>query len=97
MKDLECPYCEEWFEVCQDDGHLCEDDQHYQEECPSCEKKFIATVCWSASFSGYKADCLNGGEHRAYEVGIAPKPLQPRIACRDCGEILQNEIWRFND
>jgi|DEB0MinimDraft_6_1074348.scaffolds.fasta_scaffold181544_2 hypothetical protein len=92
--DLECPYCETWFEVCQDDGHLCEEDKTYHEECPHCEKTFIATVSWSPVFYGEQADCLNGAEHKPKEVAVYPKPSTPRIVCKDCGEVLQQEVWK---
>lgn len=39
-KDIECPYCEHEFDICNDDGYGCDPSKLYEEECPECEKKF---------------------------------------------------------
>ena len=94
MGDLECPYCEHKYRPCTDDGNLCEEDTTYHEECPKCEKAFVATVDWWPTYSASKADCLNGGPHTLKETVIYPKPSRPRISCVVCGEVKQQPQWR---
>ena len=63
METVECPYCGHEYEVCQDDGHATGDGKTYREQCPECEKFFALIPSISYSYEGYKADCMNGGEH----------------------------------
>ncbi|WP_299076627.1 hypothetical protein [uncultured Paraglaciecola sp.] len=63
MSDVECPYCGQEQEVCQDDGHGCEDGKVYEEQCGFCEKYFALTPSISFDFYSKKADCMNGGVH----------------------------------
>ena len=93
--DLECPYCGKWSEANTDDGNLCEEDQIYEEQCPHCDKHFVATVSWTPVYLSEKADCLNGGEHEWRERKCYPKPKVPEISCRACGEVKQEMVWEF--
>ena len=62
-QDVECPYCEEWLEVCHDDGFGYEEDVMHEMECHHCGKKFTFQTHISFDYYSEKADCLNGGEH----------------------------------
>lgn len=94
MGDLECPYCGHFYRPRTDDGNLCEEETTYHEECPKCEKVFVAMVSWLPTYSASKADCLNGGEHTLAESKICPKPSRPRIYCTTCGEVAQEPLWK---
>lgn len=83
MSDVECPYCGHEQEVCQDDGHACEDGAIYGEQCYKCEKYFALTPCISYSFSGEKADCMNGGDHN-WAYGCHALQKKVRRVCLDC-------------
>ena len=94
MKDVTCPYCGHEMEVCRDDGFACEEDILYRQECPNCEKEFVLTVEYSWSYSSFKADCLNGGEHKWRPLITCPKEYT-QMRCDDCGEERQptEEEW----
>lgn len=62
-KDLECPYCEEWNEVCHDDCGGYVEDQNHEMQCAHCEKHFVFTTAISFDYYPEKADCLNGSPH----------------------------------
>jgi transcription elongation factor Elf1 len=40
-KDLECPYCNEWQEVCHDDGFGYEEDQAHEMDCSNCGQSIV--------------------------------------------------------
>ena len=62
MADVVCPYCEEEFEVCQDDGRHCDQDAFEPEECDHCHKEMMIRTSWTVDHRVVKADCLNGGD-----------------------------------
>jgi len=85
MSDLECPYCGKGQEICHDDGYGYEEDQLHEQECGECEKTFTFTTSTSFYYSGYKADCLNGGNHK-WENTITTPVQFTKMHCLDCEE-----------
>ena len=63
IKDVTCPYCGKWNEVCNDDGWGCEEDRLYDQMCEHCGNTFVFTVSWSVDYAADFAPCLNGGPH----------------------------------
>lgn len=94
MKDCECPYCGAEQDINHDDGYGYEEDKTHQQECHSCEKTFTYITCISFSYDTYKADCLNGGEHKWKPTITFPKECT-RMRCEDCDEERQptSEEW----
>ena len=64
MSDVECPYCGNGQDICNDDGHGLDECRTHQEECGECGKMFIFTTSLTVDSEAEKADCLNGSEHR---------------------------------
>ena len=62
-QDVECPYCEEWLEICHDDGFGYEEGVAHQMECYECRKNFTFQTNISFTYHSDKADCLNGSPH----------------------------------
>ena len=86
-KDLQCPYCEEWNEVCHDDGDSFEEDKKHEMQCHSCEKNFVFQTRISFDYYPDKADCLNGAPHQFREwQRVWGQPVERRY-CRDCGAV----------
>jgi hypothetical protein len=83
---VECPYCEYEFEVCQDDGFGTDESETYEEECPKCEKTFALTVSIHFSYSGAKADCMNGGAHNFMENRHRNPWNVGKEFCMSCGK-----------
>lgn len=84
-EDVECPYCEKWLEVCQDDGYACDPTYDEEHECGECGKFFILSVDWSPDFDAEEAPCLNGEKHK-YLVNVT-KQLHwnfYRMKCISC-------------
>lgn len=79
---LECPYCEKEIE----DPDDCHDpNENHEWECPHCEKNFIFTIEYYPTYSSYKADCLNGGEHNLKDIAGVPKWFfAGKYRCKDC-------------
>lgn len=88
MKDIECPYCNEWQDIDHDDGYGYAEDVQHSQECGDCGKEFVYTTGIIFVYSGYKADCLNGGEHKYKPTITCPKE-HTRMECPECGEIRQ--------
>lgn len=82
-KDVECPYCGEWQEVCHDDGQGYAEDELHQQDCADCDKTFVFTTYISYSYESSKADCLNGGDHAYRKTMTAPR-WATRMRCEDC-------------
>lgn len=85
MNNLYCPYCDH------DCGDYFEDmhksDEEYEWECNKCGKNFIFIIEYYANFSGHKADCLNGGEHKWKKIcGVPVEAFENRRRCADCGK-----------
>lgn len=87
MSDIECPYCGEWMDADNEDYPDVGDreDEWYHKECPHCEKTFAYSVEIQFSFTGQKADCLNGGEHKFEKTNTFPERFS-RLRCSDCGK-----------
>jgi hypothetical protein len=86
--DIECPYCGEGMEICNDDGHGTDESETYEEECPHCEKSFSFTAYISFSYTARKADCLNGADHDWRKGACAPAGLfLVDRTCNDCGGV----------
>lgn len=98
-KDVECPYCGEWNEICHDDGFGYEEDVAHEMECSHCEKNFVFYTSISFHYSAEKADCLNGAAHNfgdwrhVWLIEGSDKSLHRR-ACRDCGHVEQKTFKR---
>ena len=86
-KDVECPYCGEWNEVCHDDGFGYEEDVAHEMECYHCEKNFVFHTSIIYHYTEKKADCLNGSPHDFTDwrkmYSHEGKEWQRRY-CRDC-------------
>lgn len=49
-KDVECPYCGEWQDICHDDGSYgYGEDTNYEQYCLDCKRAFTYTT--SVSFN----------------------------------------------
>ena len=85
MKDVECPYCGEELKIDHDDGQGYDEDVLHEQECSNCEKAFVYTTYIMISYNSYKADCLNGEEHRYKPTMTVPRRYT-KMRCEDCGE-----------
>ena len=86
MKDIECPYCEEWNEINHDAGFGYAEGVKHQMECDSCSKTFVFETSISFHYDPEKADCLNvGGEHVWKLQRVYPKCFS-KMECIGCGE-----------
>jgi hypothetical protein len=83
--DVECPYCEKGQEINHDDGYGYEEGETYQQECDDCGKNFTYTTSIVYYYESYKADCLNGGEHRWERTHTYPKEFT-KMECLMCNE-----------
>lgn len=95
-KDVECPYCEKWQEICHDDGFGYAEDEAHETQCNDCEKYFVFHTSISFDYEGGKADCLNGAEHAWKKSYIAPDYWPDARHCSDCekrerGKMLDKE------
>jgi hypothetical protein len=81
--DIDCPYCGAGQKINHDDGYGYEEDRVHQQECPKCEKEFVFNTSISFSYTGYKADCLNGSEH-IYEATHTYPVKCSRMRCTMC-------------
>lgn len=83
-KDLECPYCGVWNEVCHDDGQGYEENIEHEMSCSFCEKSFVFYTEIIYSYTPQKADCLNGEEH--VYVPTTTFPIEfTKMRCLMCG------------
>jgi len=89
----ECPYCGADVDI-ESDMEL-EDGSLYSDTCGSCEKEFAFSVHVTYSVDTYKADCLNGGEHKFKATVTQPK-IATMMRCSECGETRRptTEEWR---
>lgn len=87
MNEITCPYCDYDFNLCHDDGAYYREDEEEQCECPECEKTFIVRSSCSWHHEGFKADCLNGGEHKWEKMTGYPKEyFVEMFRCSECNE-----------
>ena len=83
MNDLNCPYCNAENEVCHDDGQGYDESELHEMECSSCDKYFTFETSISYYYEPYKADCLNGQEHKLKPTITIPKQYT-KMSCADC-------------
>lgn len=81
--DLECPYCGNEQDVCNDDGHGIDESETHQEQCLSCLRHFVFYSSHSISYTASKADCLNGKPHKFRKLMVLHYP--DWVKCKDCG------------
>ena len=84
MSDFECPYCGKDVEVNRDDMD-CGEDALNPQECQSCEKVFTFTAHMHFTYTPYKADCLNDGEHDWQKTKTFPERFA-KMRCKTCGD-----------
>lgn len=99
--DVECPYCGAGQEINHDDGYGYNENELYNQECVHCGKCFSFTTAISFTHDAFKADCLNGGEHKWGPVNAFPKYWPNWVRCSVCneenkGEIDQKEVDRLS-
>jgi len=97
MDNVECPYCGKETEICHDDGAGFQEDILEETSCEHCDKSFVYDTYISYSYTGYKADCLNGEEHKYAPTNTYPIEYT-KWRCADCGkEILMtpSELTNF--
>lgn len=95
--DLECPYCENEFNICHDDGFGYAEGVKHHIECPNCEKSFVFETSISFDYEPSVADCLNGGSHDWKLTRTYPKCFS-QMECSWCGdkrELTQKERTDF--
>lgn len=87
MSDLNCPYCDHWFDDTSDMENYHEDSSH-EFECPSCEKIFMASISYSIDYREFETPCLNGCECEYVKTYRSPRVIQGTvlIRCKWCGE-----------
>ena len=87
MKDVKCPYCNEWQEICHDDGYGYEEDTYHEQECGNCEKTFVFTTTTSFYYNATQAPCKNGGEHDWNQIiGFPEEAFIGKFRCAYCDE-----------
>ena len=84
--DLECPYCEESFDIDHEDGFGYAEDECHHIECPHCGKYFVFYTSILYCYHPEKADCLNGGEHDYQLTHTYPKEYS-KMQCSMCDDI----------
>lgn len=82
IENAQCPYCGKRNVIDHDDGY--DEGEPHQQECGHCEKTFVFYTEISFSCRAYKADCLNGGEHKFKKSSTFPVEYS-RLCCEDCG------------
>jgi DNA-directed RNA polymerase subunit RPC12/RpoP len=86
-KDVECPYCEKWQEICHDDGFGYAEDENHVQECSDCGMTFIFTTSISFHYESEKAPCKNGEAHDLQPItGIPPEFFEGKQRCAYCGD-----------
>ena len=83
--DCECPYCGKEIDICHDDGYGYEEDVLHEQYCGACDKYFTYTTSISFYYETYKADCLNGSEHKFKPTKTFPIEFT-EMKCEDCEE-----------
>lgn len=84
-KDLECPNCGEYIEICHDDGFGYEEGTLHEQNCGHCDKNFAFTTSICYYYEGFKADCLNDGEHLYEPTTTFPK-MFTKMTCKTCDD-----------
>jgi len=85
MEDIQCPYCEEFLNICHDDGYGYEEGEVFHQECDFCKKIFTYTTSTIHVYDVSKAPCLNGENHDWQDVQGYPLGWQSnRKRCSYC-------------
>lgn len=79
-----CPYCDSKVEINHDDGYGYEEGELHEQQCDHCDKTFTYQTYISFSYSTYKADCLNGGDHE-YKLRTSYPRRYSKMVCSACG------------
>lgn len=85
MSDTKCPYCDAEIEIDHDDGRGYSEDELHEQQCSDCGKNFTFTTSILYVYYTYKADCLNGGEHKFKATTTIPKEYT-KMDCTECEE-----------
>lgn len=87
MRDLCCPYCDKELDRPDD---CYEQDHPYQWTCYKCDKQFIFTITYYASYTATKADCLNGADHDFKPINGYPREyFKNKRACSMCDKEIE--------
>jgi len=81
--DIECPYCGKEQEINHDDGYGYKENEMHSQECTDCDKTFTFTTSIIYFYESFKADCLNGGEHKWKPTKTFPTN-STRMKCTSC-------------
>lgn len=94
--NVECPYCGAEREV--DFDSIVGSDPHRKHvmACGDCGKDFAFTAEVSVTYTSYKTDCLNGGDHRwRFESGY---PFHNSVMrCETCDESRKPTAEEFKE
>ena len=86
-RDVECPYCGKYQEICHDDGAGYSEDRRHEQACSDCDKVFVFSTSIHYHYEAWRADCLNeGGEHKL-EMSTTYPGRYSRMQCEDCDYI----------
>ena len=85
MNDIKCPYCEVEQEINHEDGYGYAEDTLHEQECGNCNKIFTFTTSISFYYEAYKADCLNGKDHKFKASKTYPIECT-KMCCENCEE-----------
>lgn len=88
MSDIECPYCGQESEIDYGDGHGYEESILHETDCSMCEKTFVFTTSIIFHHESYRADCLNGSDHK-WKRSITIPINCTKMNCEDCDESRQ--------
>ena len=83
MSDINCPYCGAEQDINHDDDYGIAEDEVYEQECSECEKIFAFNTGFILVYEAWKADCLNGAEHKYKRTDTYPREFT-KMRCTDC-------------
>lgn len=85
-KDVECPYCDSWQEICHEDGYGYQENEDYEQECSECGNIFMFTTSILFCYEARAAHCLNGDAPHQYEITETYPPEFATMRCTICGK-----------
>jgi hypothetical protein len=83
MSDVNCPYCNEEIKIDHEDGYGYEQEILHEQHCSKCDKSFVYQTYIHFTYDVYKADCLNGSDHKFKLSNTFPIEFS-RMVCEDC-------------
>lgn len=83
MKDINCPYCDHPQDINHDDGFGYTEDEMHEMQCDECDKYFVFTTSIHFYYEPFKADCLNGSEHKYVAQICYPREFT-KMVCEMC-------------